>query len=539
MTTLIHRLGFRLILWVLLLCGMVACAAVWVRSIQFAHSRMAQLVEQQQAQAHTQAVLASANLNQRLAQARGIAATMAQGPAFQNALDRFGPHVQPSPLSRQERSELWQADPVLQPLSERMQYIVDKFDLHSMWITNAAGDTVAAGHAQGTSSFVGTNYADRDYFKATRLGRDGQQFAVGRVTNMNALYISSPVLVKDQFVGMVGAALAMPKLKPALGQLNAVVTDDLGVIVLAQNPALLMQTMPGATVGNLSAEAQDLRYKRTHFDAVDLRPAQGPQPLYPWHYLGQPHAMGTHPTSDGALHAYVLLDLGESLARIEHDQLWWFGVVSVLVLATTALAIGAAYYVTTMQQQQAALQALNHELDRQANTDALTGCANRRHFMVVLEQEISRSSRYGEDFCVLSADLDHFKRVNDTHGHAAGDEVLRHFVTTIGHNLRETDLLGRLGGEEFSILLPHTSVDGGVMMAERIRCSVEGSAALFGTTRIAVTVSIGGIAVQAGAALGVDAVLARADEALYAAKQGGRNRVEWVPQWSAHAAPGS
>ncbi|MDP2418403.1 MAG: GGDEF domain-containing protein, partial [Hydrogenophaga sp.] len=296
------------------------------------------------------------------------------------------------------------------------------------------------------------------------------------------------------------------------------------------DPALLMQTIPGATVHTLSAQDKDKRYKRQHFDTVDLSlTAQGAAPFQvPWRYVERRHALGSHSTSEGILKVYVLRDLEPLLASNQRDQLWWFGLVSTLVLLSATLAAGAAQYVITTQQQQSALQSINQVLDRQANTDALTGCANRRHFMHALDQEINRSNRYGSDFCVLSADIDFFKRVNDTHGHAAGDEVLKHFVATIQSHLRGTDLLGRLGGEEFSILLPQTPAEGGAMMAERIRSAVEVSPALFGTTRIAVTVSMGGVQSQSDTPQGVDVVLAQADEALYAAKQGGRNKVVWA-----------
>lgn len=530
MPSLIVRFGIRPLLWLLLLGCAVACALAWVGSVRLTEARWAQLVESEQEQVQAQAELASANLSHRLVQARSIASTLAQDQTIQAALGRFGPHVQPSPLPLEVRGNRWREDPLLKPLALRMTHIVDKFDLNTLWITNAAGDAVIEGHAADMRPFTGTNYADRAYFKAARQGLDGHQFAIGRATNLYGLYFASPVLVDGQFVGLVGTGLAVSKLSTAIEQLNAVVADDLGVIVLAQNPALLMQTMPGATVSTLSARDQDLRYKRQQFEALDLRSttAHGLPLLPSWRYLGRPHAVGSHPTSDGALRVYVLRDIGALLTRNERDQLEWFGLVSTMVLLSAALAAGAAQYVITTQQQQTALQGLNEVLDRQANTDALTGCANRRHFLHALDKEFNRSNRYGADFCVLSADIDHFKRVNDTHGHAAGDEVLKHFVATIQRNLRESDLLGRMGGEEFSILLPQTSAEGGTMMAERIRSAVQASPALFGSTPIAVTVSMGGVSSKLGTPDGVDGVLAHADTALYAAKQGGRNRVAWA-----------
>jgi len=541
MSSLIARVGLRPTLWLLLIASMVACALAWIGSAMIADARMQRIFEREQAQAQLQAQLTSAHLNQQLGQARSVAATVAQYQNIQTALSRFGPHVQASTLPLQERGAMWREDPVLQPLAQRMAHMVERFGLASLWATNAAGDTVMEGHAAGLQPFTGTNYADRAYFKAAQQGQDGSQFAFGRTTNIYGLYFSSPVLVDSQFVGMVGVGLAVSELGSTIELANTLVTDDLGVIVLAHDPALLMQAIPGATVNTLSAQDKDKRYKRQHFDTVDLSPtAQGAAPFQvPWRYFKRLHAIGSQSTSEGILQVYVLRDLEVLLASNQRDQLWWFGLVSMMVLLTAALAAGAAQYVITAQQQQSTLKALNQMLDHQANTDALTGCANRRHFLQALDQEVRRAHRYAHDFSVLSMDIDHFKRINDTYSHAAGDEVLKHFVATIQRHLRDTDELGRLGGEEFSILLPQTSAEGAAMMAERIRSAVEGSPALFGATCIAVTVSIGGVQSQAGSLHEVDAILARADEAMYAAKQGGRNRVVWArlsPQASASMA---
>ena len=157
-----------------------------------------------------------------------------------------------------------------------------------------------------------------------------------------------------------------------------------------------------------------------------------------------------------------------------------------------------------------------------ATTDPLTGCSNRRHVLAQLELEGKRAER-GETFCVCLADLDRFKSINDRFGHAAGDEVLSTFVAVTRQTLRPTDSLGRWGGEEFLIVLPHTARAEALTVAERVRGLLAGTdfPALGGERA---TVSIG--VAEHGSAETVLKTVGRADRALYAAKQAGRNRVE-------------
>jgi diguanylate cyclase (GGDEF)-like protein/PAS domain S-box-containing protein len=165
------------------------------------------------------------------------------------------------------------------------------------------------------------------------------------------------------------------------------------------------------------------------------------------------------------------------------------------------------------------------ELKRLASVDPLTGVTNRRAFMEHLTLELARVRRYGEAAALLMLDLDHFKRVNDLHGHAAGDIVLRAFTERTAAELRQTDTLGRLGGEEFAVLLPETDEEGARELAERIRVGLVEHPVMYGELSIQVTVSTG-IALLETTDQHPDAALVRADDALYRAKQRGRNRVE-------------
>ncbi|MYM70198.1 diguanylate cyclase [Pseudoduganella sp. FT55W] len=170
---------------------------------------------------------------------------------------------------------------------------------------------------------------------------------------------------------------------------------------------------------------------------------------------------------------------------------------------------------------------MDDELRVLATTDFLTGLPNRREFMGRLQEEEGRLQRdIGACAAVLLLDIDHFKRINDEHGHAAGDAVLRQLADLMRECQRKIDMLGRIGGEEFAILLPGTDLDAAAVFAERLRQRVEQTPMqLDDGMALDITVSIG-IAAMGGKAPGGDPALIRADQALYCAKRGGRNRVE-------------
>jgi two-component system, cell cycle response regulator len=166
------------------------------------------------------------------------------------------------------------------------------------------------------------------------------------------------------------------------------------------------------------------------------------------------------------------------------------------------------------------------ELRAQSITDELTAALNRRGFLERVQHELALVARDGRDLAVLMIDVDHFKAVNDTHGHSAGDEVLREITSRMRLQLRAYDDLGRLGGEEFGVLLPACTVTDAVTVAERLRESIASPAVVTRDAAVTVTVSVGVVSVDTLGKYDAADVLAKADRALYAAKSGGRNRVE-------------
>ncbi|KQP88382.1 GGDEF domain-containing protein [Methylobacterium sp. Leaf117] len=170
---------------------------------------------------------------------------------------------------------------------------------------------------------------------------------------------------------------------------------------------------------------------------------------------------------------------------------------------------------------------LEAELRRLADTDDLTGAFARRRFMEIAAREWLRHERSGTPVCILMLDLDRFKLLNDSFGHAAGDAALMSFVTTCRANLRTLDFIGRTGGEEFAIVLPDTSLEVGHAFAERLRDAVAATSVPAMDAAVTITVSIGLAQARQGESL--ESAMQRADAALYTAKDGGRNRVAPKP----------
>jgi len=169
---------------------------------------------------------------------------------------------------------------------------------------------------------------------------------------------------------------------------------------------------------------------------------------------------------------------------------------------------------------------LEKDMTRMATTDALTGASNRHRFFLLAAAELKRAKRYKRPLAVLMLDIDYFKSINDTYGHQAGDAVLKAMAALTMANLRETDVFGRLGGEEFAVLLPETDQENALIAAERLREDLGQLKVVVNEQEIHFTVSIG-LSLAHKRDKIIEETLYRADEALYKAKRGGRNRIEF------------
>lgn len=226
-----------------------------------------------------------------------------------------------------------------------------------------------------------------------------------------------------------------------------------------------------------------------------------------------------------------------ALPLTQHDPaLLASGRISALVIPLVALAFSILSWrkntvnillSRSLAQANATLAAKQVELERLAWHDGLTGLCNRTEFMRRANQELLRALRHQHPTSFLLLDLDHFKRVNDHYGHPTGDAVLCHVAHLLTQSVRSTDLVARLGGEEFIVLLPQTGLDAALQCAEKLRLAVQNQPlATEAAGPLHITVSLGVVEVPHDAGADMTAAYAAIDRALYLAKKGGRNRVE-------------
>ena len=172
------------------------------------------------------------------------------------------------------------------------------------------------------------------------------------------------------------------------------------------------------------------------------------------------------------------------------------------------------------------IESAYHEaIHNMAIQDGMTGIHNKRYFVEFIEREVAVANRHGHPMTLVMFDVDHFKKVNDSHGHLAGDAVLKDLAGRIRPRIRREDLFARYGGEEFACILPSTALAGGVVFAEHLRTLIEERPTEFDGMKIPFTISLGVTTLHKEPQLDAAGLIKRADENLYAAKRGGRNRV--------------
>ncbi|MBN8506054.1 MAG: diguanylate cyclase [Burkholderiales bacterium] len=420
-------------------------------------------------------------------------------------------------LDQPARHALLTAEPPLRELSAQLERLQGIAAVQLLYVLDDQGWCVAASRWQTATDCIGAQYADRAYFRQALASGHGQQFSMGRQLRQPFLFFATRVGDRSQPPAAAVLRIAVKELAlllPASGELTAVL-DEHGVALADSVGRHTLQRLPGQAAA-VAAE----RYGVTELQAMPIEAVGASQ----WRYADQTLNGVLLPVPGTALRVLHLkpaapMELAALAAR-QRALLALGGGLALLMLAERLLDRRERNRARTAQ-----LQTLAEELHNLAHTDALSGAANRRGFLQGVDVELARAQRSGAPLSLLMLDIDHFKRINDQYGHATGDVAIAELARRCAAQQRPYDLLGRLGGEEFAMLLPGADADTACRVAERVREQVQALPvpAPGLAEALHMTVSIGVAAWQAGD--DADTLLARADAALYAAKQAGRNRV--------------
>lgn len=357
------------------------------------------------------------------------------------------------------------------------------------------------------------NVMDRDYFRGA-LAQQEQKLFIGKplISRLSG-HQGLPVALRLKSTSHnIAVALAVIDLSTLAALYDAQREKPDGAIVLLRRDGIVLasapadQSLAGQSVAGGKIFSEHLPDKPSNLVLLEATATDGLKKL----------------TSYSTMTDYPLVVVVSS--AYDNALASWKKQAALTLLITLAISFAAGVVAYRSVRLLNALAQHNSALLHLAMTDVLTGVSNRRHFVEVLEHEFVRARRYNTPLSVLAFDLDFFKRINDGYGHAVGDEALTSFAQVAKQGLRDMDLLGRLGGEEFSIFLPNTTMAEALVVAERVRDGVTRIAIPTDNGTLKFTTSVG-VAEIHQTDSSVDDLLRRADAALYDAKAAGRNRV--------------
>ncbi|SIT40666.1 putative diguanylate cyclase (GGDEF domain) [Paraburkholderia ribeironis] len=485
-----------------------------------------------------------------LAMSRAIPATMAQMDVVQRAL------VQSQNYAANGEA----AEPALRAalLNDGRMSKVNNFlhgaqgfsGLDQIWLVNANGICVASSNSSNNPnaaerSCVGADMRTRGYMTNALLGAFSEAYGVGRTSGEPGIFIAAPVYADGLLVGVVVAKVGIARLRHWVAHAGTFVADDNGVIIMAHDSELEGYAVPNSRVTQMSPAERKLIYRREAFPEIQIRVDTQVRERAPWvpaAIAGQLFGM-TEQTVPALYQARTGLNSGLSAHLVDPLAAWPELLRNhrrdhLLVFLTLAGTVALAWVITVSYVRERRhhratrdlaeqLQSANTLLSAEARHDALTGALSRRYFLDLLRHEIDRAHACDEPLCMAIADLDHFKQINDRFGHATGDRALEHFVDTCRAELRGGDAIGRLGGEEFGLLLPATDLAGGRDVVERLRLRLKATPSPKLPPSVGLSVSIGITELSPDDL--PERIMSRADTALYAAKTGGRDRTEALP----------
>ena len=473
---------------------------------------------------------------------RGIPATVGATTSVRTILDPDSPSPfgDARSMAHDARRDVFEHDPALARLDAYLRRVSELAGIDAVSVINRDGLCIASSNAGTAMSFVGDDLSGRPYMHSIATGKTAVSFARGMTTGRPGIFVTTPVVTEHGIVGVIVGSLNTGSARHWVAQSGSFIADQNGVIVLAQDRSLELYALPGAPVLTMDPALRAATYAQQIFPTLTVTPqGEHVHALAPWMPRevadkllsienGPPSLLEIRPSEHASLVAGLILPFDvwdEVCASFRRNRLLIFLVLMSVITAGTALALSyfrerRLHHDTRDMATQ--LQHANDRLSDEARYDSLTGALSRRYFLDLLGTQLRASQLSRAPLTVMIADLDHFKQINDRHGHATGDRALEYFLKVCERVLRVGDSVGRLGGEEFGILLPGAPAGQAEQIANAIRFE-------YRRARPKSIPDDANLSVSLGIASTIrndtpERLLSRVDQALYLAKARGRNR---------------
>lgn len=418
------------------------------------------------------------------------------------------------------------------------------------YVANADGLVLASSNWDTSTSFVGKNFAYRPYVQDALRTGEGHFYGMGVVSLLPGYFLSHAVIQDGRVLGVTVVKIDLGGIDDSWrgsAQEEIAVSDEHGVVFLSSRPDWKyrpMQKLDDAILARVNRTRQyedvlkppmQIRYRRTLPDGdrlVTVLPSPENIGILAGDWFLRSAAL---PGSSWTVNIFLPLDPLETSAQ--RAAILSAGIIAFLMLSlmyviqlinrtaereASRKALDLAHHSLELKHRD--LQKLTEELRLVSITDSLTGAYNRRYFQDAAARMVSSARRHGQPLSVVVIDADRFKDINDSYGHAAGDKALQELTAACRAGLREEDLFARFGGEEFILLLPNTDAQAALVTAERVRRNVMARELQVDGKKLSITVS-GGVSQWRPEEPAIDEAIRRADRAVYAAKDLGRNRV--------------
>ncbi len=335
--------------WTKFIAGFALCAVLtgfaWVASSAYTEKMLHSAYKQQLKQGNEQLESLSESIEDALSAVSGIPVVLAHDEMVRRELAAFGPGQRASSSSREQSKERWESTPSLKQLSQRLHVVANNLRADVVWVLNSSGECIAASNIGTSLSFIGGDYSDRQYFRDTIGGGAGRQYVVGRLSRVPGLYFASPIMLEGKHIGSVVAKRDLTHFERWTRQIDAFITDEKGVIVLAREKSLEFRTLPSANLNHIPKDVLEKTYLRSDFKPLSIqkRPEEALANLV---YLDgdrkTPYLFISAKASEHGFAVHLLQPVPE-IGRLEEQKLPLFALLaissSLLVLAIIALRL--------------------------------------------------------------------------------------------------------------------------------------------------------------------------------------------------------